>query len=115
MVRVAEAVAVLVPGAYCTITVQEPPGAITKPDTQVPPVIEKVPPVVPTFAIDGAAVRVTEPADVPVAVLFTVTVPDLVVRLGVAVVSAGVGPVNTSVPSSVVKATGLVVPLGVTT
>jgi len=114
-VRVADAVAVLVPGAYCTTTVQELPGAITKPDTHVPPVMEKVPPVVPTFAITGAAVRVTGPAEVPVAVLLTVTVPDLVVVLGVVVVNAGVGPLNARVPSSVVKTTALAVPVGVTT
>src|SRR5579871_5474436 len=95
--------------------VQEPPGEMTKPDTQVPPVMEKVPPVVPTFAIDGEAVRVTEPAEVPVEVLLTVMVPVLVVVSGVVVVSAGAGPLNATVPSRVVKATGLVVPIGVTT
>src|SRR3954468_21824856 len=96
--------------------VQEPPAGITKPDTQVPPATrENVPPVVPTFAIEGAVVRFTGPAPVPVAVLLTVMVPVLVDVSGVVVVSAGVGPLKATVPSSVVKPTGLVVPIGVTT
>lgn len=114
-VTLAVAVAVLVPGAYCTTIVHALPGAITKPDTQVPPVMEKVPPVVPSLVIEGAVVRVMKPADVPVAVLLTVIVPVLVVVSGVVVVSAGVGPLNATVPSNVVKATGLVVLFGVTT
>src|SRR4051794_40884328 len=96
--------------------VQEPPAGITKPDTQVPPATrENVPPVVPTFAIDGAVVRLTGPAPVPAAVLLTVMVPVLVAVLGVVVVSAGVGPANATVPSMVVKPTAWVVPIGVTT
>lgn len=115
MVTLAVAVAVLVPGAYCTVMVQELPGAITRPDTHVPPIIVKAPPVVPTLAIDGAVVSATLPADVPVAVLLTVIVPVLVVVFGVVVVSAGAGPLNATVPSKVVNPSTLVVPLGVTT
>jgi hypothetical protein len=116
MVTLAVAVAVLVPGAYCTTMVQELPGLITKPDTQVPPaMMEKVPPVVPTLVMDGAVFNVMGPAPVPVAVLLTVMVPVLVVVSGVVVVSAGTGPLKATVPTRVVKPTGLVVPIGVTT
>jgi hypothetical protein len=102
MVTFAVAVAVLPPGAYCTLIVQDVAvgaGLITNPDTQVPPaMMENVPPAVPTFVIAGAAVSVMGPAVAPVAELETVIVPVLVVVSGVAVVNAGVGPANTAVP-----------------
>jgi hypothetical protein len=56
------AVAVAVPlGTYRTLTVQLPPALITNPDVQLPPVIENVPPAVPTLLIVGAAVNVIGP------------------------------------------------------
>ena len=95
IVTCAIAVAVLVPGAYCTFTVQKPPGLRTVVAVQLPPAMtEKVPPAVPTFAIVGAALKVIE----PVPTLLTVTSPVLVaVPLGPPVVNAGVGPVNDTI------------------
>ena len=73
------------------MTVQLPPGRITTPLAQVPPVSVK-PAGAPAFNA-GAAVNVNGPAVAPVAVLFTVTVPLFVVVLAVVVVNAGVGAV----------------------
>jgi hypothetical protein len=70
------AVVVDPPGAYCTMIVQNAPGLTTAPDEQVPPVIEKVPPAVPTLADVGFAVNVNGPAFAPVAVFLTVMVPE---------------------------------------
>src|SRR5580704_15117917 len=111
------AVDVAVPdGTYRTRIVQldVATGLMTKPDTQVPPVIEKVPmPAV--LVIVGAAVRVSGPAFAPVAVLVTVMVPFFVVVLAVPVVNAGVGPANAAVAPKTVNVTALEVPLGVVT
>jgi hypothetical protein len=112
----AVAVAVDVPGAYCTVIVQLPPGLRTVVELQVPPaMIEKVPPAVPTFAIDGAAVKVNGPAFAPVAVLLTVMVPVLVVVLAVVVVNAGLGPEKVTVAPVTLNATALLAPVGVET
>jgi hypothetical protein len=105
-VMVTCAVELAVPdGIYCTFIVQPGvPGLMTKPDTQVPPVIEKVPrPAV--LVIVGTAVRVSGP---PVEV--TVMVPIFVFnnKLVVLVVSAGAGPVNAGVPTSVVPVSATV-------
>lgn len=114
-VRVICAVDVPVPdGTYCTITVQLPPALTTRPDTQVPPVIEKVPaPAV--FVMVGAAVKLSGPAFDPVAVLLTVMVPLLVVVLDGVVVSTGAGPANATVAPVTRNVTALVVPSGVAT
>lgn len=50
-----------VPGTYCTMIVQAPPAFTTVPLAQVPPVIENVPPTVPTFDIAGPVVNVKGP------------------------------------------------------
>jgi hypothetical protein len=106
MVTFAVAVAVDVPGAYCTKIVQVFPAATAVPETQVPPVMEKVPPAVPTLAIVGAALKVS---CVPLAV--TVIVPVLVVVLAGVVVSTGAGA-ETVAPITV-KGIVLVAPMGV--
>jgi hypothetical protein len=113
-VMVTNAVDVEVPtGRYCTVMVQLPPGWMTAPDTHVPPVIENSPnPAV--LVIVGAAVRVSEPAVAPVAVLPTVMVPFFTVVLAVVVASAGVGPANAAVAPKTVNVTALVLPFGVT-
>ena len=93
-VTLAVDVAVDVPGAYCTMMVQVfpvVPGFRTVPDAQVPPVIENVPPAVPTLVMAGAAVKVNAVAPAPVAVFVTVIVPLLVVVLAGVVVSTGAG------------------------
>jgi hypothetical protein len=115
IVTCAVAVAVDVPGAYCTVTVQLPPGATTKPDAQVPPVVEKAPPALPTLAIVGAAVNVNGPAFAPVAVLLTVIVPLLVFVLAVVVVSNGEGTEMAAVAPVTVNDRALLVPFGVVT
>ena len=102
IVTCAVAVAVEVPGAYCTLIVQLPPGATTEPLAQVPPVIVKVPPAGPTLTIAGVAVRISSPA----ALLLTVMMPVFVDVLAAAVVNAGLGapmvtPASASVPFSV--------------
>ena len=74
--------------------VQFAPTATAAPETQVPPVIENVPPV-PTLVIFGAALRTS--SVVAVAGLVTVMVPVLVVVLAGVVVNAGVGPENVTV------------------
>src|SRR5580704_1005909 len=74
------------------------PTPRTVPDAQVPPVMEKVPPAVPTLAIVGDAVSLTGPALAPVAVLVTVMVPVLVVVLAVVVVNTGAGALKATVP-----------------
>ena len=73
-------VAVAVPEVcpvYCTMIVQLEPALTVKPETQVPPVIEKVPVVaLPAVLVTvGAAVKMNGPAVVPVAVLLKVIVP----------------------------------------
>jgi len=79
-VTVTCAVAVAVPEVcpvYCTMIVQLEPALTVKPETQVPPVIEKVP-VVPLPAVlvtVGAAVKMNGPPVAPVAVLLKVIVP----------------------------------------
>jgi len=100
----------VVNGVYVTMIVQLPPGAITVPLAQVPPaVIENVPVPAPVLAPSvGAAVSVTGPALVPVAVLLTVIVPGLAVVLPGVVVSAGVGALKATVPLSTVKVTPVV-------
>jgi hypothetical protein len=104
---VTRAVDVAVPdGTYCTVIVQLPPAAMTLPEAQVPPVIEKAPAPL-SLAIVGAAVRVSGPAVPPVAVLLTVMVPLFVVVLAVVVVKAGVGPANAAVPPRTVNVTVL--------
>lgn len=107
-------VAVDVPGAYCTVIVQLPPGLTTAPDTQLPPVIEKVP-VPAVLVMVGAAVSVSGPAFAPVAVLVTVMVPLFVVVLAVAVAKEGEGPANVTVAPVTVNVTPLAVPFGVLT
>jgi hypothetical protein len=85
-----------------------------KPDTHVPPVIEKVPPAVPTFAIVGAAVSVSGPAFAPVAVLVNVITPFFVVRVpGVVVMDAG--PLIPTVAPTTLNGSVLLVPPGVVT
>jgi hypothetical protein len=113
-VTVTFAVAVVVPdvpGAYCTVIVQLLAGLTTAPNTQVPPVIEKVPPAVPTFVTVGAAVSVSGP--VAAAALLTVMVPLWVVV--VPVTSDGVGPAKATVAPLTVNVTALLAPVGVAT
>jgi hypothetical protein len=100
-------------GMYCTRIVQLPPGLTTAPFTQVPPGwIEKVPAPVPlTLVNEGAAVSVSGPAVVPVAVLLTVMVPAF--ALVPPPFMAGVGPENKTVAPDTVNVTVLLVPLGV--
>jgi hypothetical protein len=89
-VTLAIAVVVMVPGAYCTVMVQLPPGATTAPDAQVPPVIENAAPAgAVTVLIAGAAVKVNDA--VAPAPFDTVMVPVLVVVLAGVEVSAGAG------------------------
>lgn len=101
-------------GTYCTMTVQLLPGLTTVPDTQVPPVIEKVP-APPVVVMVGAAVRLSGPAFAPVAVLLTVIVPVFVLVLAGVVVSTGAGPANATVAPVTWNVTALVVPTGVVT
>jgi hypothetical protein len=90
MVTLAVAVAVLPPGKYWTVMVQLLPAL--RVDPQVLPVIEKLPPVVPTLLTTDAAVKVNAPAVAPVAVLLTVMLPVRVaVPLAPPVVNAGAG------------------------
>jgi hypothetical protein len=115
----AVASAVDVPGAYCTPTVQLPPGLRTVVAVQAVPLagatIENVPPTVPFLLTAGAAVKVNAPAVVPLAVLLIVTVAVLVVVLAGVVVMAGVGtPIPTVAPVTW-NGSALVVPIGVTT
>lgn len=110
------AVDVAVPdGTYCTVIVQPLPAAITVVLVQVPPVIEKAPaPAV--LVIVGVAVSVSGPANVPLAVLLTVIVPDFV--FVPPVFSAGTGALIVTVAPSTVNvgapAVG-VFPIGVVT
>ena len=98
----------VVGGTYRTLIVQLPLGAITVPDEQVPPVIEKVP--LPLcLAMRGAAVSVIAPAFAPVAVLVTVMVPFFVAEPE-PVVSIPGGIVNDTDPPRTVKITLLVAP-----
>ena len=108
MVTFAVAVAVAVPvvgGAYCTMIVQVFPAATAAPETQVPPVMENVPPAVPTLAI-VVALKVS---CAPLAV--TVIVPVLVAVVAGVVVSAGAGA--EMVAPVTVKGSALVAPIGV--
>ena len=106
MVTFAVAVAVDVPGAYCTMIVQVFPAATAVPEAQVPPVMEKAPPAAPTLAIVGVAVKVS---CAPLAV--TVIVPVLVAVVAGVVVSAGAGAAM--VAPVTVKGSVLVAPIGV--
>lgn len=99
------------------LIVQLLPGFTTRPDTQVPPVIENVPVPV-ALVIVGAAVRVSGPE--AAAALLTVRVPFFVVRSAAPVVRAGVGPANETVAPVTVNVTGIAVvpaavPIGVVT
>lgn len=98
----AVAVAVDVPGAYCTLTVHEPPGAKVVVAVQVPPAMtEKVPPAPPTFVIVGAPPKANGPD--AIVELVIVTKPVFVVVLAVVVVNAGAGPLNASGPAVTTK------------
>lgn len=109
------AVEVLV-GTYRTVIVQLLPGLTTAPDTQVPPVIEKVPvPALGSFVNVGAEVSVSGPAFAPVAVLVTVIVAFFVVVLAGVVVITGLGAVIETVAPTTLNATVLLVPPGVVT
>lgn len=100
-------------GTYCTMIVQLAPGLITRPEAQVPPVMEKAPRPE-TFAIEGAPPRVSGPAFAPVAELLTVIVPVFV--LVPPVFKAGLGALNIAVAPVTVKRTLLLVaPPAVTT
>lgn len=104
-----------VPGAYCTLIVQLPPGATTVPEVQVPPErIEKIPAPL-AVVIVGAADRVRFP--VAVAALLTVTKPDFVNRLATVVVSVGNAEKLTFAPVTVNVTAELncVAPCGVVT
>ncbi len=94
-------------GTYCTTIVQLPPGLITEPDPQVPPVIEKTP-VPAVLTTVGAAVRVSGP--VAAAALLTVMVPVFVVVLAVPVVNAGDGAEIVTLAPVTVKLTLFVLP-----
>lgn len=104
-------------GTYCTITVQLLPGFTTAPDTQVPPVTEKVPD--PEVAVVvGLPVSVSGPA-LEVAVLLTVIVPVLVdlilARVVDVVVRTGEGAEMATVAPRTVNVAAGVVPVGVVT
>jgi len=101
-------------GSYCTAMVQVDPGLTTKPDTQVPPVIEKTPVPVSRVMV-GAAVSVSGPAVAPVAVLLTVMVPFLMFVFGVPVVNTGLGALIVTVAPVTSNATVLVAPPGAVT
>jgi len=104
------------PAAYCTLTVQFPPGFSTIVPVQLPPGIIEKPPGPLTFATVGAAVNVNGPAVAPEAELVTVTSPDSVTVLAGLLVNAGVGPENATVAPVTVKVTGLLAtPLGFVT
>jgi hypothetical protein len=111
IVTFAVPVAVDVPGTYCTVIVQVfpvVPDASTVVALHVPPVIEKVPPAVPTLANDGAAEKVNDAFPV----LLTVMVPVLVIVFAGVEVNTGLGAENVAVAPSTVKVTELVVPAG---
>lgn len=108
----AVAVAVDVPGIYRTLTVHEPPGAKDVVAVQVPPaMMEKFPPVVPTFVTVGAPPKANGPD--AIVELVIVTKPLFVVVLGVVVVNAGAGPVNVSGPAVTLNNAQGLVPVGV--
>ena len=110
----ADAVAVLVPGAYWKLIVQLAPVARTVVAVQVPPVMENVPPVVPALLI-AMPVNVMGPEPVPLAVLETVIVAVLLVVVGVVVVNVPTGALKAITPWVTINPTALLVLSGVLT
>lgn len=114
-VTLAVAVAVFPADAYCTVIVQLFAGLrSTVPAVQVPPVMENVPPAVPTLVMP-VPVMVTGPAVAPVEVLVTVMVAVSVPVLAVVGASVGEGALKLIAPCVSTHATTLLVPAGVVT
>src|SRR5579863_4252828 len=94
--------------------VQLPPGAISVPAVHVPPVMEKVPPAVPTLVTTGVSVKISDP--VAVTALVTVNVPAFVaVVAGVVTKGEGVGATIAAVAPVTVNGSVFEVPIGVVT